>query len=62
MTPQERERRLYWDLPRRELTEDEIEEIRDKLVEGWTGPVMGKWARQLLIDREERMKQAPSRS
>jgi hypothetical protein len=36
------------------LTDEEAEEIRRKLAEGWRGPVLLRWLEQLLRDREER--------
>jgi hypothetical protein len=36
------------------LTDDEAEAIREKLAEGWRGPVILRWLEQLLKDREER--------
>jgi hypothetical protein len=36
------------------LTDEEAEEIRRKLAEGWRGPVLLTWLEQLLQDREER--------
>jgi hypothetical protein len=36
------------------LTDEEAEEIRRKLAEGWRGPVLLTWLEQLLKDREER--------
>lgn len=48
-------RRIYWDEPRRELTEAEIEEVRHVLDAGWHGPVVETWVRRLLIDHEMRV-------
>ena len=39
------------------LTDAEAEEIRRKLAEGWRGPVLLTWLRQLLQDRDERRHQ-----
>ena len=38
------------------LTNDEVEEIRAGLTIGIGGPVLGKWARQLLADRDARVR------
>jgi hypothetical protein len=36
------------------LTDEEAEEIRRKLAEGWRGPVLLRWLAQFLEDRAER--------
>ena len=36
------------------LNDEEAEEIRSKLAEGWRGPVLLTWLEQLLRDRDER--------
>ena len=41
-------------LPSRVLTDEEADTIRRRLAEGWRGPVLLTWLRQLLQDRESR--------
>jgi len=36
------------------LTDEDAEEIRRKLADGWRGPVLLTWLEQLLQDRDER--------
>jgi hypothetical protein len=36
------------------LTGEEAETIRQKLADGWRGPVLLTWLQQLLQDRDER--------
>jgi hypothetical protein len=36
------------------LTDEEAEAIRQKLAQGWRGPVLLRWLEQLVEDREER--------
>lgn len=43
------------DMPRL-LTDDEVEEIRSGLQQGLRGPVVGKWARELLADHDARVR------
>jgi hypothetical protein len=38
------------------LTDDEAEEIRRGLESGMRGPVLIKWVRELLEDRDERVR------
>ena len=38
------------------LTDAEVEEIRMGLTQGLQGPVIGKWARQLLGDHDARVR------
>jgi hypothetical protein len=43
------------DVPRL-LTDDEVEEIRQGLHHGLHGPVLVKWARELLADHDARIR------
>lgn len=43
------------DVPRL-LTDDEVEEIRTGLHQGLKGPVLVKWARELLADHDARVR------
>jgi hypothetical protein len=36
------------------LTDEEAEEIRKGLAEGWRGPILLRWLEQLRQDRDER--------
>jgi hypothetical protein len=38
------------------LTDEEAEAIRQKLADGWRGPVLLSWLKQLLDNREERVR------
>jgi hypothetical protein len=43
------------------LTDEEADEIRRKLAEGWRGPVLLTWLEQLLQDRKERRQREQER-
>jgi hypothetical protein len=50
------EGRVPFEEPRRLLTEDELQEIRDGVRFGMRGPIVLKWVEQLLGDHDERVR------
>lgn len=47
---------MAWTEPLRLLTDQEVEEIRQGVAQGIRGPILDKWVRQLLADRDERVR------